>query len=63
MNVSDAWYPQVNGVVRALSPTADLARGLGHDVHVLGSDRFTTLPLPTYPEIRLAVTSGSRVGT
>jgi glycosyltransferase involved in cell wall biosynthesis len=53
--VSDAWYPQINGVVRTLSTVAGELRLLGHDVSVIGPDRFRTIPCPTYPDIRLAV--------
>jgi glycosyltransferase involved in cell wall biosynthesis len=53
--VSDAWRPQVNGVVRTLSTVADELVAMGHTVEVIGPDRFRTLPLPTYPDIRLAV--------
>jgi glycosyltransferase involved in cell wall biosynthesis len=60
--VSDAWYPQVNGVVRALDTTARHAETLGHEVTVLGPDRFRTVPLPTYNEIRLALCSRRSVG-
>jgi len=60
--VSDAWLPQLNGVVRALSTTRERLVGMGHEVEVLGPDRFHTVPCPTYPEIRLALTRPSRVG-
>ncbi len=60
--VSDAWFPQLNGVVRALSTTRELLMGMGHEVEVLGPSPFTTLPCPTYPEIRLALTTPARVG-
>lgn len=53
--VTDAWRPQVNGVVRTLSTVADELRMLGHVVEVIGPDRFATLPCPTYPDIRLTV--------
>ena len=53
--ISDAWRPQVNGVVRTLSMTAAELRHLGHIVEVIGPDRFVTLPCPTYPEIRLSL--------
>ena len=53
--VTDAWTPQVNGVVRTLSETAAQCRALGHEVEVIApSDGYFTLPLPTYPDIRLA---------
>lgn len=53
--VSDAWYPQINGVVRTLSTVAEELRAMGHEVHVIGPDRFRTIPCPTYPDIRLAM--------
>ncbi|MEQ8968528.1 MAG: glycosyltransferase family 1 protein [Azospirillaceae bacterium] len=53
--VSDAWYPQVNGVVRALDTTARHARDAGHEVEVIGPDRFRTVATPGYAEIRLSV--------
>jgi glycosyltransferase involved in cell wall biosynthesis len=59
--VTDAWRPQTNGVVRALEATARNLEAMGHEVEVVGPDRFGTLPLPTYPEIRLAVTPGRRL--
>ena len=52
--VTDAWYPQVNGVVRTLDTTARLLRDKGHRVTLLTHEGRRTFPLPTYPEIRLA---------
>jgi len=60
--VSDAWHPQVNGVVRTLSMVAAELVALGHEVEVIGPDRFRTVALPTYPGIRVAVAPGWRVG-
>jgi glycosyltransferase involved in cell wall biosynthesis len=54
--VTDAWHPQVNGVVRTLERVRDEVRLMGHHVHVLCPNEFRTVPLPSYPEIRLAVT-------
>jgi len=51
---SDAWHPQVNGVVRSLSTTVDRIRCRGIEVETITADQFRTLPCPTYPEIRLA---------
>lgn len=53
--VSDAWRPQVNGVVRTLSTVAEELTAMGHAVDVIGPDRFRTVPLPSYPDIRLAL--------
>lgn len=56
--VSDAWTPQINGVVRTLSRTAEELRRVGVEVDVVGPDRFRTIPCPTYPEIPLAINPG-----
>ena len=53
--VTDAWTPQVNGVVRTVQITAGDLRALGHDVKMITPEGRFTLPMPTYPEIRLAV--------
>lgn len=53
--VTDAWHPQVNGVVTTLTRTVECLTDMGHDVLVVGPDRFHSVPMPTYPEIRLAV--------
>ncbi len=56
--VSDAWLPQVNGVVRTLVTVAAELTGMGYEVEVAGPDRFRSVPCPTYPEIRLALLPG-----
>ncbi len=43
---TDAWHPQINGVVRVLETTAGLLREMGHVVEVVGPDRFGTIPAP-----------------
>jgi len=59
--VSDAWAPQVNGVVRTLTALMrELARR-EHTVARITPDLFRTLPCPTYPEIRLALRPSARV--
>ena len=52
---TDAWYPQVNGVVRTLAATVAELDRRGYEVELITPDRFTTMPLPGYPSIRLAV--------
>jgi glycosyltransferase involved in cell wall biosynthesis len=52
---TDAWHPQVNGVVRTYERLAQEAPGLGFEVSFLAPPLFRTLPCPTYPEIRLAL--------
>ncbi len=61
--VSDAWAPQVNGVVRTLSTTVALLRARGWTVTTITPDRFRSLACPTYPEIRLAMPAPGRIGT
>ena len=53
--VTDAWHPQVNGVVRTLGHVAREALPLGAELHFLTPGEFRTLPMPSYPEIRLAL--------
>lgn len=53
--VTDAWHPQVNGVVRTLATIGDELGALGHRVTYVTPADFRTVPCPTYPEIRLAV--------
>ncbi len=56
MIVTDAWEPQVNGVVRTLARTTQELREMGHEVQmVTPSDGYKTIPLPTYPEIKMAL--------
>lgn len=52
--VSDAWFPQVNGVVRTLNTVIGELKAMGHAVDTITPDQFKTIPCPTYPEIRLA---------
>ena len=60
--VTDAWSPQVNGVVRTLKATKSELERTGHEVLVISPDLYPSLPCPTYPEIRLAVASAGSVG-
>jgi glycosyltransferase involved in cell wall biosynthesis len=58
---TDAWHPQVNGVVRTLGHVAREARALGVEVEFLSPDQYRTLPMPSYPEIRLALVGAGNV--
>jgi glycosyltransferase involved in cell wall biosynthesis len=60
--VTDAWSPQVNGVVRTLKATKVELERMGHEVLVISPDLYPNLPCPTYPEIRLAMASAGSVG-
>ncbi|URW76070.1 glycosyltransferase family 1 protein [Sphingomonas donggukensis] len=60
--VTDAWAPQVNGVVRTLSAMRDRLSAMGHDILIVSPDGFASVPCPTYPEIRLAFARTGTVG-
>jgi len=53
--VTDAWAPQVNGVVTTMRNTRDGLLAMGFEVVIISPDQFRTIPCPGYPEIRLAL--------
>jgi len=59
--VTDAWQPQVNGVVRTWQHVTQEMRKLGHETHVINPSQFKTIGAPRYPEIRLALLPGRAV--
>jgi glycosyltransferase involved in cell wall biosynthesis len=61
--VTDAWSPQVNGVVRTLQAITAILTHWGHEVLVISPDQYRSLPCPSYPEIRLALARGKSVGS
>ncbi len=58
--VSDAWHPQVNGVVRTLDTLRHHLKTRGHRVYMLTPKMFKTMPCPSYPEIRLSLNARAR---
>lgn len=58
---TDAWSPQVNGVVTTLTKTRDQLVESGHEVLMITPEGRRTLPCPSYPEIRLALFQGRRI--
>jgi len=58
---TDAWRPQVNGVVRTLNSLARAAAKLGVEIDFLSPDGFWTFPVPTYPGLRLALPSKKKI--
>jgi glycosyltransferase involved in cell wall biosynthesis len=60
--VSDAWHPQVNGVVRTLAAIRNGLAAAGHDAAVFGPDRYRTIPCPGYSTIQLAIGAGPSLG-
>jgi glycosyltransferase involved in cell wall biosynthesis len=59
--VTDAWLPQVNGVVRTMERVIAEAREMGHAMEVLAPHQFRSLPCPGYAEIRLALAPRGRL--
>jgi glycosyltransferase involved in cell wall biosynthesis len=52
---TDAWHPQVNGVVRTLAMMAEAAKEFGDEVSFLTPESFRTFAMPSYPDLRLAL--------
>ncbi|RCS25279.1 glycosyltransferase family 1 protein [Phyllobacterium salinisoli] len=59
--VTDAWHPQVNGVVRTLTHISDLMSERGYAVTIVSPSDYRSVACPTYPEIRLALTHPAAV--
>ncbi len=59
--VTDAWAPQVNGVVRVLNALLPILKARGYEITVIEPGQFKTMPLPLYPEIRLALFPRRRI--
>jgi glycosyltransferase involved in cell wall biosynthesis len=58
---TDAWRPQVNGVVSTLEGMTQAAGEFGAKFEFLTPQGMWTAPLPTYPEIRVAISSAGRI--
>lgn len=58
---TDAWHPQVNGVVRTLTSLAEAAKGLGVSIEFLTPEGFPSVPLPTYANLRLALPGSGEI--
>jgi len=61
MIITDAWEPQVNGVVRTLKQTRKELIDMGHQVEMITPNEFKTIPCPTYPDISLSILPGKLV--
>jgi glycosyltransferase involved in cell wall biosynthesis len=55
VTITDAWHPQVNGVVRTIAATNRELEKAGHSVAVIGPDQFAAIRCPGYSEIRLSM--------
>jgi glycosyltransferase involved in cell wall biosynthesis len=58
---TDAWHPQVNGVVRTLTSLARAAKSLGAEITFLTPEGFPSVGVPTYPGLRLALTNRGEI--
>lgn len=58
---TDAWYPQINGVVRTLAMTAEAAKALGAETVFLTPQSFCTFAMPSYPDLRLALPYAAKI--
>src|SRR3981189_2169733 len=58
---TDAWHPQVNGVVRTLTMMADAAKGFGVDVSFLTPQSFRTFAMPSYRDLRVALPGRAKI--
>ena len=61
MIVTDAWEPQVNGVVRTLKQTTYELQKMGHQIEMITPAEFKTIPCTTYPDISLSLFPGKGV--
>lgn len=59
--ITDAWAPQMNGVVRTLNAVTSRLRSGGHSICIISPDQYLSVPCPSYPEIRLALASTASV--
>ncbi|MEM1356285.1 MAG: glycosyltransferase family 1 protein [Planctomycetota bacterium] len=59
--ITDAWEPQVNGVVRTWQQVTSEMTESGHEPHVIHPALFRAISAPRYPEIKLAILPGRRV--
>lgn len=59
--VTDAWKPQINGVVTTLSRVGDCLTEAGHDIRFVTPQEFHSVPCPSYREIRFALAPGAKL--
>ena len=59
---TDAWYPQVNGVVQTLVSVGQALERMGVEVSFLTPEGIPSIPLPSYPDIRVALPRSREIG-
>lgn len=60
--VTDAWPPQVNGVVRTLQTVGQQLRKLGHDIHYMTPEGRRVWGMPSYKEIEISLVGSRQIG-
>jgi glycosyltransferase involved in cell wall biosynthesis len=58
---TDAWHPQVNGVVRTLTMMAEAAKSFGVEVGFVTPQSFRTVAMPSYPDLRVALPNAAKI--
>jgi glycosyltransferase involved in cell wall biosynthesis len=58
---TDAWHPQVNGVVRTLTMMAEAAKSFGIEIGFLTPQSFRTIAMPSYPDLRVALPNAGKI--
>jgi glycosyltransferase involved in cell wall biosynthesis len=53
--ITDAWHPQINGVVTTIDNTCKMLKNQGNEILMITPDQFNTVPCPSYPSIKLSV--------
>ncbi|NOT10480.1 MAG: glycosyltransferase family 1 protein [Methylococcaceae bacterium] len=59
--ITDAWHPQINGVVTTIQNTCSALERAGHRIKLITPDLFKTFPCPSYPSIRLALNCSKKL--
>ncbi len=59
--ITDAWHPQINGVVTTIDNTCRILQQKGAELLMITPDQFKTLPCPSYPSIKLAIFCDAKV--
>lgn len=53
--ITDAWHPQINGVVTTIDNTCKTLKAEGNQILMITPDQFNTVPCPSYPSIKLSI--------
>jgi glycosyltransferase involved in cell wall biosynthesis len=53
--ITDAWHPQINGVVTTIENTCKTLKEQGNEILMINPGQFNTVPCPSYPSIKLSI--------